>query len=404
MQQARDCRGRGTGQTVFRPQAVFCYELSVRALSTPELPDIQADTDGWPTSVVPGYVAVPDTTMDILIHTAKNALAITTFVFVMMVWVDYINVLSRGSLSRIIAGGQGRQYVVSSLLGAVPGCLGAFMDVSFYLHGLISFGAIVAGMIATSGDEAFVMIAMFPKQALLLTLVLILVGIVSGWLVDRLGTRIRFLPKARCMIVQLHEQDECRCFSWPQFLSDLRNLSMARFALIILLALALYGFVSGSVGSLTWDWKRVTFTVLTSSVLLIVLTVPEHYLEEHVWNHIVKRHLWRVTIWTFGSLGLVSLGTHYFSVGQFVQAHMVWVFLIACAAGIIPESGPHLIFVVLFAEGMIPFSVLLASSIVQDGHGLLPLLSHSLRDTIAVKLINLFFGVVIGGTLYLIGW
>jgi hypothetical protein len=342
--------------------------------------------------------------MDTLIHTVKHTLTITTFVFVMMVWVDYINVVSRGRFSHILSGGQSRQYVVSSLLGAVPGCLGAFMNVSFYLHGLISFGAIVAGMIATSGDEAFVMFAMFPTEALLLTIILFFVGIVSGWLVDRLGARLKLLPETRCLVTQMHDQDECRCFGWPQFVEDLRHLSMARFALVALLALAVYGFITGSVGPQSWDWKRVTFTVLTSSVLFIVLTVPEHYLEEHIWNHIAKRHLWRVAIWTFGALGLVNLGTKYLPLEVYVQDHMVWVFLIACVAGVIPESGPHLVFVVMFSESLIPFSVLLASSIVQDGHGLLPLLSHSLRDTITVKLINLFFGVVIGGTLYLIGW
>ena len=34
--------------------------------------------------------------------------------------------------------------------GATPGCLGAFMNVSLYVHGMISFGAIVGGTIATS--------------------------------------------------------------------------------------------------------------------------------------------------------------------------------------------------------------------------------------------------------------
>ncbi|MCK4348834.1 MAG: hypothetical protein KAW47_09485, partial [Thermoplasmatales archaeon] len=52
-----------------------------------------------------------------------------------------------------------------------------------------------------------------------------------------------------------------------------------------------------------------------------------------------------------------------------------WVLLIASLIAIIPEFGPHLVFVTMFAKGLIPFSVLLASSIVQDGHGMLPLLS-----------------------------
>ena len=82
--------------------------------------------------MIPGGVAVRNTQIDTLIHTTKHTMTITTFVFVMMVWVDYINAFSRGRFSRILAGGHGRQYVVCSALGAVPGCLGAFMNVSFY--------------------------------------------------------------------------------------------------------------------------------------------------------------------------------------------------------------------------------------------------------------------------------
>jgi hypothetical protein len=60
------------------------------------------------------------------------------------------------------------------------------------------------------------------------------------------------------------------------------------------------------------------------------------------------------------------------------------VLLIACLVGLIPESGPHLIFVTLFAQGVVPFSVLLASSVVQDGHGMLPMLAHSRREFLQI--------------------
>jgi len=83
---------------------------------------------------------------------------------------------------------------------------------------------------------------------------------------------------------------------------------------------------------------------------------------------------------------------------------MVEIFFIALIVGIIPESGPHMVFVMMFAKGLIPFSVLLASSIVQDGHGMLPLLSHSVRDSLAVKMFNIVIGLILGGALYLLGF
>ena len=56
--------------------------------------------------------------------------------------------------------------MLGAFLGVIPGCLGAFAAVSLYSHRNLSFGALVAAMIATSGDEAFVMFSMFPLQVI----------------------------------------------------------------------------------------------------------------------------------------------------------------------------------------------------------------------------------------------
>ena len=81
---------------------------------------------------------------------------------------------------------------------------------------------------------------------------------------------------------------------------------------------------------------------------------------------------------------------------EWIQDNLFLVLLIAVLIGIVPESGPHLVFVTLFAQGTIPFSILLASSIVQDGHGTLPLLAVSGRAFIWLKLVNIAFGLLLG--------
>jgi len=53
----------------------------------------------------------------------------------------------------------------------------------------------------------------------------------------------------------------------------------------------------------------------------------------------------------------------------------------------------------MYAQGLIPFGVLLASSISQDGHGSLPLLAVSTKMFIWLKLINVFIALVVGGLL-----
>jgi hypothetical protein len=70
--------------------------------------------------------------------------------------------------------------------------------------------------------------------------------------------------------------------------------------------------------------------------------------------------------------------------------------LLATAIGIIPESGPHMIFVTLFAAGVVPFPVLLASSISQDGHSSIPLLAESRKSFLWAKLINCAVAVAAG--------
>jgi hypothetical protein len=88
--------------------------------------------------------------------------------------------------------------------------------------------------------------------------------------------------------------------------------------------------------------------------------------------------------------------------GSFKSGLIITVFVFAGLAGLIPESGHHMIFVMLFSTGLIPFSVLLTSSIVQDGHGRLPRLSYSIRNSIEMKLINLVIGLGPGFSLFLL--
>jgi hypothetical protein len=275
-----------------------------------------------------------------LIEILLHAFRITAFVFLMMVAIDYLDVKTRGRFRSLVRGGIWRQYATASALGSTPGCLGAFMNVTLYIHGFLSFGAIVAGMIATSGDEAFVMLAEFPLEALALFGILFAIAVPLGWLADRMAKVFRIIPCKGCELHQIHPEEAER----------------------------------------------------------------GHYLKEHIWNHILKRHIWKVFVWTTLALLVVQLGLDSLSIEQFMRENMTLILLIAVFIGIIPESGPHLVFVMMYANGVIPFSVLLASSIAQDGHGMLPLLSYTVRDTVLIKAFNVGAALLVGGITYWFGW
>ncbi|MFC1577423.1 putative manganese transporter [Thermodesulfobacteriota bacterium] len=346
-----------------------------------------------------------------IIYILKHAVMISFFVFVMMLLVDFIEIASKGHMSDIIKGGRWRQYTLTSFLGSTPGCLGAFMNVSLYVHGLISFGAIVGGMIATSGDEAFVMLAKFPGTALALFGLLFGFGIVFAWISDSIIPYLGIRPCEACINTRcedcLPEMDNQKntsaIFRRANLVENFQSLSFTRFLLLFFILSFLILITTGMLGPATWDWKRITFTALSLCTIGIIMICSEHYLEFHIWNHIIKKHLFRVFLWSFGALLFVHGGLAFWNLDNFIHDHMLWVLLIAALMGIIPESGPHLIFVMMYAQDLIPFSVLFTTSFVQDGHGMLPLLSYSFKDSVLIKAFNLAFGLTVGGALFILG-
>lgn len=333
------------------------------------------------------------------------------FVFIMMLVVDFIDTGNKQKLTKLIQGSRWRQYMLASSLGSTPGCLGAFMNVSLYVHGIISFGAIVGGMIATSGDEAFVMLAEFPGKAMLLFALLFICGVLFAWLSDRLIKLFKITPCESCKSAVCEQclageegvKKISDVLNPNQGLKNLRRLTLLRFVLLLILVALLVLIILGVLGPEAWCWKKVTFIILAIIPIYVVTVVSEHYLLSHIWDHIIKEHLLRVFLWSFGALMFVHIGLSYWNLNAFIQQHMLWALLIGAAIGLIPESGPHLVFVMMYAHGIVPFSVLFTVSFVQDGHGMLPMLSYSIKDSLLIKLFNIVFGVIVGGTLYYIG-
>ena len=334
--------------------------------------------------------------MNTAIQIFKHALMISSFVFIMMLLIEYINIQTKGNWQESIKEKKWKQYILSALLGATPGCLGAFSVVALYSHGVVSFGSLVAAMIATSGDEAYVMFSMFPLKALWLTIIILIIGLAAGYLTDIFMKKREVKLKIFDHELEIHNTEKCNCFPKGEILNQLRTISFQRTLLILLLMLLMIGFIFEMIGPQEWNWIKITFLVSILFALFVVLTVPEHFLEEHLWEHILKKHLPRIFLWTFGALILIHFLTQYLDLEMWIKSNYIIVLFVAVLVGIIPESGPHMIFVTLFAQGSIPFSILLASSIVQDGHGTLPLLAVSKRGFVILKIVNVFFGLIVG--------
>jgi len=325
-----------------------------------------------------------------------QSVMISGFVFIMMLVIEYINVQSKGLWQKHLTGNKWKQYLIAGFLGAIPGCLGAFTVVALFTHRLVSFGALVTAMIATSGDEAFVMLAMFPQKATLLTFIILVVGVLAGYLTDKFYKPKGILKDIATHDLPLHDEPECKCFQRENFWTYLFHPSLYRLSVAIIIISLMLGVATGVLSGEADLWIKITLMLSFSFALFVVVSVPDHFLKEHIWDHIVKAHLPRIFLWVFGILLIMHFLMMYIDVESWISDNMFVVLLIAVLIGIVPESGPHLIFVTLFASGTIPFSILLASSISQDGHGMLPMLAESKKGFVAVKVINMIFAFIVG--------
>jgi hypothetical protein len=338
----------------------------------------------------------------VVVSILTNAVMITGFVLVMMMLVEYLNVVTRGVVRQRLQKSGGRATAV--LIGTVPGCFGAFTDVTLYVHGAISLGALAGSMIAATGDEAFVMLALFPRRALAMMALLLAYGLLVAHVVDRLFG-MRHFPEGSCasgLTVHGKEAEALQHLRLP--LRDIR-WSLHRTVLVggVLAFAVAIGF--GLVASDEAVWLRGIVVLLGLLLAGFIVVAPEHFVREHLVRHVVREHAPRIFLWTLGALAVTEWATHSgLGIEAFIKTHTTLAILVAALVGIIPESGPHLVFATMFATGALPFSVLLASSVVQDGHGMLPLLAESRLEFVRVKAITFVAGLVLGFAVMMMGY
>ena len=424
-----------------------------------------------------------------IIDALRNSILITGLVIVMMMMIESLNIESKGLFFKGLKKTRVGQVIFGALLGSIPGCMGGFATVSLYTHRMFSFGALIAMMIASSGDEAFIMLAMIPEQALVIFAVLFIVAVVTGIIVDYCNDK---LHKKHC-----HKDDHSECGSESDcdhgytvhcheehvesmsgcdrktasdtkryeveseaesgiMHSASRHYGWRRIVMFIGLAVFIAALATGQLGHdhgahthtddcatvcthhsvhsshhsehdctddsphhdehsccthsanhtsvqthasinlLDEQWMNVLFAGLSVLVLLVLLFASDHFIEEHLWNHIIRKHLLTIFCWTFGVLLLVGIGLQYIKLDEWISSNTALMIILATLIGIIPESGPHMIFVTLYATGIVPLPVLLASSISQDGHSSLPLIAESRRSFLWAKLINCAVALIVG--------
>jgi hypothetical protein len=279
------------------------------------------------------------------------------------------------------------QVPAAALLGAFPGCGGAIAAVTQYSRGHLSFGAVVATLTATMGDAMFLLLIAEPATALGLLVIGVVVGIVTGLLVDRIHGEDFLRPPA----------DPARASGLRSEGSTVAPNGIGDRAWVML---AVPGSVAGLLAAVQLDvgdwlvaatgidpahWIGVAGGLLALAMWSVVgESRGDCMCSEGRCDIAPPTPLQRVvdttnfvTSWVvFAFVGYellvavtgVDLGGAFAVWGPLVPA-------IAVLVGLIPGCGPQILVTSLYLSGGVPLSAQLGNAIANDGDALLPVLA-----------------------------
>ena len=268
------------------------------------------------------------------------------------------------------------QVPMASLLGALPGCGGAVVVITAFARGNIRLGAMVAALIATMGDAAFLLLAKEPTTYLKLMSISIFAAVISGWTVDRFhrgelySSEIKHFEKIG--IGKLRTRDKLfMAFAAPGlFLGTLQlaQVDINNFGILVTILGLLGAFLSISV------WVLSPINAVSSS-------------DDHPFTRSSEETSF-VTVWVIAGFLAYEYAYAFFGLDLEVLAEAAWIFLpiLAILVGFIPGCGPQVLVTTLYLNGIIPFAALIGNAISNDGDALFPAIALTPRMAVIATL------------------
>lgn len=279
------------------------------------------------------------------------------------------------------------QVPIAALLGLTPGCGGAVMVVAAYAAGRVRFGALVATLISTMGDAAFLLIATRPESAAVLLPLQFSAGVLTGWLVDRFVTPPQLPVGASCApaypIGRLRLRDlaylACLAPALALGVSDLAGYEAGAVLGLPVEALALAGTVAG-----LWLWAASPVSAMTNPGDPPVTRMAEETAFISVW--VLVAFLIYAYLEAFAGLDLAAV----------LDTVAIFLPLIAALIGFIPGCGPQILVATLYLNGAVPFAALVANAISNDGDALFPAIALAPRAAVLATLWSVVPALIVG--------
>jgi len=327
-------------------------------------------------------------------------LAVSVFVgFTLMVFIG-LDSLTKFDIQSFLEKTKNLHVPIASFLGAIPGCGGAIIVVTQYIQGRISFGALVAVLTATMGDAAFLILAMEPSTGLLIFVLGIFVGIISGYVVDLIHGRSFMMTNSN---IELEFE-------------KLKKTFVSKFN-IFWLMLFVPGFIIGILLAFQIDVDN--FLNLPSNVsIVIMLGSGGAILSIFMWSlnplsdfqcstDKSRGFLSRVidttnfvSTWVISGFLVFEIFMYFTNIDLklFFDLWLPFVPLIAILFGFLPGCGPQIVVATFYLNGYIPLSAELGNAISNDGDALFPAIALAPKAAILATIYSAFPAIIVAYT------
>jgi hypothetical protein len=382
--------------------------------------------------------------LEIVVTSMRDAfLAVTVFVAAMVLLFSWLQYVTSGRFVEFIQEHQKLQPIIGALMGLTPGCGGAIVMMPMYARGYVTYGTVIATLIATLGDSAFVLIgaavadSSFIAPLLAVHAISFCVGITWGYLVDFTGTTPRkplgrFGPTVGQEVPIVEQEVSSPLDDLSREVPEGLGYKILHQGYVLWWAVTGIGLVF-AILLLVWSGQDsdyglelaynpltlngfITWIGLLGTTLSVILYVAQKnwFADDTEATIGDKLHSMRetmihaasetafVTFWVmiaylafeftmlFANMAEQDLAKYGDGLGAVV---------IAATIGLIPGCGPQIIAITAYTKDIISFPALAANAISQDGDALFPLLvrhkAASLWATVHTTIPAIIAGIVL---------
>lgn len=374
--------------------------------------------------------------MEIFISSSEEAfLHVGSMIGFFIVLFGYINYKTNENFTYIITKNKKLQPLIGAITGAIPGCGGSLAIIPLYIQGKLSFGAIVASLISSMGDAAFILISANFKVYLIVTIIGLATGILTGYIVDIFNLENK-LNLRKNKIKPLTIGTSCGCnhgLSNGQGVVKNHNSKIYKFAytithkigykvyLLILLVGFVFMIISHSgienefVHSIHELEEILAILGILSSIIYTICfkVVSKNYnvdkddklsLKNVLINGVAEISF--IITWIFIAyivydfIAILIGGEEY--IANLVLYAGIGSVLIGALLGLIPGCGVQILLMSFYLKGNLPLGAVIANSISQDGDALFPIIALDKKSALWATIITTIPAILVGMIVYII--